>query len=115
MQGRTQDFKTGVTIWEGWRKRRFISGRWGKGLNKKAPMMPNLNNCNNNDARVYESKLGELVEASKDIGSCFFNGNVQGIQKLVGACEAKFGELVDIRSYFFNGNVHGIQKTSQGV
>ena len=31
--------------------------------------------------RVYESKLGELVEASKDIGSCFFNGNVQGIQK----------------------------------
>ena len=81
MQGRTQDFKTGVTIWEGWRKRRFISGRWGKGLNKKAPMMPSLNNCNNNDARVYESKLGELVEASKDIGSCFFNGNVQGIQK----------------------------------
>ena len=83
VQGRTQDFKTGVTIWEGWRKRRFISGRWGKGLNKKAPMMPNLNNCNNNDARVYESKLGELVEASKDIGSCFFNGNVQGIQKKI--------------------------------
>ena len=66
VRGRTQDFKTGVTIWEGWRKRGFISGRWGKGLNKKVPMMPSLNNCNNNDARVYESKLGELVEASKN-------------------------------------------------
>ena len=57
--------------------------KMGQGAEQKAPMMPSLNNCNNNDARVYESKLGELVEASKDIGSCFFNGNVQGIQKKI--------------------------------
>ena len=56
------------------------------------------------------------------IGSYFFNGNAQDIQKLGGECEQNWGNWMKqagiigcIGSNFFNGNVQGIQKTGRGV
>ena len=53
---------------------------------------------------------GSKQRSSDALGANFSTATYRVYKKLVGACEAKLGELVDIGSYFFNGNIQGIQK-----